>query len=188
LVAEIILVNMTHLTITEDPGEEFVFRGINTVTGLRDDGVIFYADVTKVHVVPERETFTIQVITPALDVDMDFADADRVRKALELFETKKVLEVNSDPPGFVRITPSLGKTEGYGELRSDRTPHPSKQPSVAERFLLTAWTALQLRSAPRSDKPRNQAMSRESTRALARRSGQRTSKDPLKRLVSGRRF
>ena len=44
---------MTHLSITEDPGEEFVFRGINTITGLREDGVIFYADVTKVHVVPE---------------------------------------------------------------------------------------------------------------------------------------
>jgi hypothetical protein len=106
---------MTHLTITEDPGEEFVFRGINTIIGLRDDGVIFYADVTKVHVVPERETFTIQVMTPALEVEMDFADADRVRKALELFETKKVLEVNSDPPGFVRITPSLGNTEGFEE-------------------------------------------------------------------------
>jgi len=103
---------MTHLTITEDPGEEFVFRGINTIIGLRDDGVIFYADVTKVHVVPERETFTIQVITPALDVEMDFAEADSVRKALELFETRKVLEVNSDPSGFVRITPSLGQTEG----------------------------------------------------------------------------
>jgi len=133
---------MTHLTITEDPGEEFVFRGINTIIGLRDDGVIFYADVTQVHVVPDCETFTIQVITPALDVEMDFADADSVRKALELFETKKVLEVNSDPPGFVRIIPSLGKTEGYGELRSNRTSHPSKQRSVAERFLLTAWATV----------------------------------------------
>jgi hypothetical protein len=102
---------MTHLTITEDPGEEFVFRGTNTIIGLRDDGVIFYSDVTNVHVVPERETFTIQVSTPALQVEMDFADADSVLKALELFETKKVLEVNSDPPGFVRITPSLGNTE-----------------------------------------------------------------------------
>jgi len=118
LVAEIILVHMTHLTITEDPGEEFAFRGINTITGLRDDGVIFYADVSKVHVLPERESFTIQVITPALDVEMDFADADSVRKALELFETKKVLEVNSDPPGFVRITPSLGKTEEPKTLES----------------------------------------------------------------------
>ena len=53
---------MTHLTITEDPGEEFAFCGINTITGLRDDGVIFYADVSKVHVLPERESFTIQVI------------------------------------------------------------------------------------------------------------------------------
>ena len=109
---------MTHLTITEDPGEEFAFRGTNTITGLRDDGVIFYADVTKVHVLPERESFTIQIITPALDMEMEFADADSVREALEFFETKKVLEVNSDPPGFVRITPSSGKTEKpktYGE-------------------------------------------------------------------------
>lgn len=102
---------MTRLTITEDPGEEFAFRGYNTITDSKDDGIIFYDDVTKVHVLPERESFTIQITTPDLTVEMDFADADSVRKALELFETKKVLEVNSQPPGFVRITPSLEKTE-----------------------------------------------------------------------------
>jgi hypothetical protein len=49
---------------------------------------------------------------------MDFADADTVREALEWFETKKVLEVNSDPPGSVRIIPSLEKRnepKTYGE-------------------------------------------------------------------------
>jgi len=105
------LADMTRLTITEDPGEEFAFRGRNTITDSIDDGIIFYDDVTKVHVLPECESFTIQVITPDLAVEMDFADADSVREALELFETKQVLEVNSDSPGFVRITPSLEKTE-----------------------------------------------------------------------------
>lgn len=55
---------MTRLTIAEDPGEEFAIRGHNTVTGSTDDGIIFYDDVTKVHVLPDRESFTIQVITP----------------------------------------------------------------------------------------------------------------------------
>lgn len=103
--------HMTRLTITEDPGKEFAFRGHNTVTDSKEDGIIFYGDITKVHVLPERESFTIQIITPALAMEMDFADADSVREALELFETKKVLEVDSAPPGFVRIIPSLEKTE-----------------------------------------------------------------------------
>jgi hypothetical protein len=103
---------MTRLTINEDPGKEFAFRGHNTIADSEEDGIVFYDDVTKVHVLPERESFTIQVMTPDLALEMDFADADCVREALELFETKKVLEVNSDPPGFVRIMPSLEKTEG----------------------------------------------------------------------------
>jgi hypothetical protein len=112
LVATTNQADMTRLTINEDPGKEFAFRGHNTITDSEEDGIIFYDDVTKVHVLPERASFTIQVMTPDLDVEMDFADADSVREALELFETKKVLEVNSDPPGFVRIIPSLEKTEG----------------------------------------------------------------------------
>jgi hypothetical protein len=118
LVATTNQADMTRLTINEDPGKEFAFRGHNTITDSEEDGIIFYDDVTKVHVLPERASFTIQVMTPDLDVEMDFADADSVREALELFETKKVLEVNSDPPGFVRIIPSLDKTDGskiYGE-------------------------------------------------------------------------
>jgi hypothetical protein len=97
---------MTHLTITEDPGEEFAIRGHNPVTGSNDNGIIFYDDVTKVHVLPESESFTIQVITPDLVVEMDFANADGVREALDLFETKKVLEVNSETPSSVRIKPA----------------------------------------------------------------------------------
>lgn len=102
---------MTRLTITEDPGEEFAFQGYNTITDSKDDGIIFYDDVTMVHVLPERENFTIQITTTDLTMEMDFADADSVREALELFETKKVLEVNSHPPGFVRIMPPLEKTD-----------------------------------------------------------------------------
>jgi hypothetical protein len=113
-----ILADMTRLTIAEDPGKEFAIRGLNSITDSKDDEVIFYDDVTKVHVVPEPGNFTIQIITPDLIVEMDFADADSVREALEVFETKKVLEVNPDLPGSVRIIPLPEKTEEpttYGE-------------------------------------------------------------------------
>jgi hypothetical protein len=116
---------MTNLTIMEDPGEEFAFRGINTITGLIDDGVIFFADVTKVHVLPECASFTIQVTTPSLVLEMDFADADRVREALELFETKRVFEVDSDTPGAVRITRSSEKAaepDPYGDPSIELKP------------------------------------------------------------------
>lgn len=97
---------MTRLTISEDPGEEFTLRGHSTATDADDDEVVFYNDVTKVHVVPERESFTIQVLTPDFVVEMDFADADGIREALALFEAKKVLEVDFDAPNSVRIIPS----------------------------------------------------------------------------------
>ncbi len=112
------LANMTRLTIAEDPGEEFAVRGLDTITDSKDDVIIFYNDITKVQVLPEPGNFTIQIITPELTLEMDFADADTVREALESFETKKVLDVNSEPPGSVRIMPSLEKTEKpetYGE-------------------------------------------------------------------------
>jgi hypothetical protein len=118
LVATTILANMTRLTISEDPGEEFAFRGHNMITDSEEDGIIFYNNVTKVHVLPECESFTIQVMTPDLALEMDFADTDSVREALELFETKKILEVNSEMPGFVRVIPSLEEKEEpktYGE-------------------------------------------------------------------------
>src|ERR1700741_1186705 len=124
---------MTRLTINEDPGKEFAFRGHNTITDSEEDGIIFYDDVTKVHVLPERASFTIQVMTPDLDVEMDFADADSVREALELFETKKVLEVNSDPPGFVRIIPSLEKTEGLKTCQEPFVKQKSNESVLEQR-------------------------------------------------------
>jgi hypothetical protein len=103
---------MTRLTVHENPGEEFAVRGHNTVTETDDDEIVFYWNVTKVHVVPEPESFTIQVITPDLVVEMDFADADSVREALGLFEAKKVLEVNSEAPTSVRIIPPSSEAAG----------------------------------------------------------------------------
>ena len=97
---------MTRLTISEDPGDEFTVRGLNTAIDAEDDEVVFYNDITKVHVLPEHANFTIQVITPEFVVEMDFPDADRVHEALDLFEAKKVLEVDFDGADAVRITPS----------------------------------------------------------------------------------
>jgi hypothetical protein len=102
------LLDMTGLTISEDSGAEFAVRGLNTITNSKEDVIVVYADVTKVHVLPETESFTIQVITPALVVEMDFADAERIREALELFEAKKVVDVNANAPASVRIIPSSG--------------------------------------------------------------------------------
>jgi hypothetical protein len=59
-----------------------------------------------VHVVPEEDGFAIQVITPEVVIEMDFADVDDVHEALRLFESKKVLEVVFDTPNSVRIMPS----------------------------------------------------------------------------------
>ena len=103
---------MTRLTTTEDPGEEFTVRGRNTLVDADDDEIVFYHDVTKVHVVPERESFTIQVLTPDFVLEMDFIDADSVRNALELFAAKKVLEVDFDAPNAVRIMPPSSEPAG----------------------------------------------------------------------------
>ena len=95
---------MTRLTISEDPGEEFTVRGHNTVTAADDDEIVFYGDVTKVHVVPERKTFTIQVVTAAFVVEMDFADADGVREELSAFavepQTAQLRGVQQELPVF----------------------------------------------------------------------------------------
>jgi len=103
---------MTRLTIAEDPGEEFAVRAHNSLTDTDDDEVIFYSDITKVQVVPARESFTIQILTPDLVVEMDFADADGVRNALELFEAKKVLEVDFQMPNAVRLMPTSSQIAG----------------------------------------------------------------------------
>jgi hypothetical protein len=115
---------MTRLTITEDPGEEFTVRAHNTVTDKDNNEVVFYGDVTKVHVVPERENFTIQVLTPDFVLEMDFADADKVVEALGLFETKKVLEVDFDEPSSVRIMPSSSEPTltGMGVIGKAQSP------------------------------------------------------------------
>ena len=96
---------MTRLTLNKNPGEKFAARGRNTATGSEDDSVIFYNEITKVHVVPERESFTVQVVAPDVEVEMDFANAQEVREALAQFEGKRVLEVDFDVPNSVRITP-----------------------------------------------------------------------------------
>jgi hypothetical protein len=96
---------MTRLTIAEAPEQEFSVYGRNAFTEADDEGLIFYDDVTKVQVLPDEQRFTVQVITPDLEVEMDFPDADSVREALDHFEAKKVSEVNAEAPGSVRITP-----------------------------------------------------------------------------------
>ena len=103
---------MTRLKIHEDIGEEFIVQGHNLLTEKDDDEIVFYKDVAKVHVLPDQEKFTIQVISPALVIEMDFADADSVREALALFEAKKVQEVRSEVPGSVRILPSHAEAAG----------------------------------------------------------------------------
>ena len=97
---------MTRLTIAEDPGDEFTVRAHSTLMDADDDEIVFYNDITKVHVVPERATFTMQVVTPDFVLEMDFADSEKVHEALDLFEAKKVLEVDFDSPNSVRIIPS----------------------------------------------------------------------------------
>jgi hypothetical protein len=109
---------MTRLTITEEPGEEFIVRGHNTVSDTDEDEIVFYEDVSQVHVLPERESFTIQVVTPDFLVEMDFADAEKVLEALALFEEKKVLEVNFEAPCSVRITPSTTESTENSDIVS----------------------------------------------------------------------
>lgn len=100
---------MTRLTLDKDPGKEFAVRGWNTATDLEDEAIVFYDEITKVHVVPERESFTIQVVTPDVEVEMDFANAQEVQEALAQFEENRVLEVDFDLPNSVRITPRISK-------------------------------------------------------------------------------
>lgn len=109
---------MTRLTITEEPGEEFLVRGHNTVTDTDDDEIVFYDDVTQVHVLPDRESFTIQVIAPEFLVEMDFPDTEKVFEALGLFEEKKVLEVNFEVANSVRITPSASEPTENSDIVS----------------------------------------------------------------------
>jgi hypothetical protein len=117
---------MTRLTIAEapEPEQEFSVRGRNVITETDDEGLIFYEDVTKVQVLPDEQRFTIQVITPDLEVEMDFPDADSVRDALGHFEAKKVSEVKAAAPGSVRLTPTEPETvtEDLEEKSGERPP------------------------------------------------------------------
>jgi hypothetical protein len=96
---------MTLLIIAEAPELEFSVLGTNTITSSADEGLVFYDEVSKVHVLPDERKFTIQIITPHLEIQMDFPDAESVHEALKLFELKKVAEVHPQAPGSVRLMP-----------------------------------------------------------------------------------
>jgi hypothetical protein len=53
---------MTRLTLDKDPGEEFAVRGWNPAADLEDDSIVFYDEITKVHVLPEGESLTINIV------------------------------------------------------------------------------------------------------------------------------
>jgi hypothetical protein len=97
--------DMTRLTIAEAPEQKFSVNGRNSITETEDEGLIFYDDVTKVQVLPDEQRFSVQIITPDLEVEMDFPDAGIVREALGLFESNKVSKVEAEAPGSVRLTP-----------------------------------------------------------------------------------
>ncbi len=54
-------------------------------------------------VVPERESFTIQFVTPYAKFEMDFANSQEIREAFAQFEEKRVFVVDFDVPNSVRI-------------------------------------------------------------------------------------
>lgn len=68
-----------------------------------ENWIIFYDQITKVRVVPERESFTIQVVTPDVEFEMEFANAQEVREAFARFEEKRVFLVDFEVPNSVRI-------------------------------------------------------------------------------------
>ena len=102
---------MTRLTLNKNPGEKFAARDRNTATGLEDDSVIFYNEITKVHVVPERESFTIQVVAPDVEIEMDFANAQDVREALAALEVPGPwLQSHAEKPNLALSAGALGTT------------------------------------------------------------------------------
>ena len=62
-------------------------------------------------VISESDNFAIQVVTKDVVVEMEFADADSIRGALRQFEAKRVVMVDFDTPGAVRISPSDSRAE-----------------------------------------------------------------------------
>ena len=57
--------DMTRLTIAEAPEQGFSVRGRNATTDADDEGLIFYHDVTKVHVLPDDEDSGPELMEPA---------------------------------------------------------------------------------------------------------------------------
>jgi hypothetical protein len=102
---------MTRLALSEDAGEKFDARGLNTATNKDDEQIVFYRDITKVQVISESDNFAIQVVTKDVVVEMEFADADSIRSALRQFEAKRVVTVDFETPGAVRISPSRSQSE-----------------------------------------------------------------------------
>jgi hypothetical protein len=123
---------MTQLTVAENPEQEFSVRGRSVIHESDDEGLIFYDDVTKVQVLPDEQRFTVQVVTPDLEVEMDFPDADSVREALALFESKKVAGVSAEAPGSVRIRPvDSGAISGDSEAKESMDAvQPSGDPFI----------------------------------------------------------
>ena len=117
---------MTRLTVAEAPAEEFSVNGRNSITEGEDEGLVFYDDVTKVQVLPDEHRFTVQIITPDLELEMDFPNAGTVREALGLFESKKVSKVEAEAPGSVRLTPVAHDLPavGLGPKELAETPEP----------------------------------------------------------------
>jgi hypothetical protein len=102
---------MTRLTLSEDTGKKFKARGLNTATNRDDEQIVFYRDITKVVVVSSANNFVIHVVTTDVVVEMESRDADSIRGALLQFEAKRVVTVDVDTPGVVRISPSHSQAE-----------------------------------------------------------------------------
>jgi hypothetical protein len=106
--------NMTRLTLEKDP-EAFAVRGWNTAADSGDYWIVFYNEITKVHVMPKRESFTIQVVTPDVEFEMDFANAQEARDALAQFEEKRVFVVD------LRFQIQVASLRGILSVRKNRT-------------------------------------------------------------------
>jgi hypothetical protein len=122
---------MTRLTIVQAPALEFSVQGRNATTDAADEGLVFYNDVNKVHVLPDEQNFTIHLLTPDLEVQMDFPDAESVRAALELFEAKKVSEVHADAPGAVRLKPIESEAKNVNSVVEEAVDGVSSQADAA---------------------------------------------------------
>ena len=122
--------SMTRLTVAEAPELEFSVFGRSSTTETEDEGLVFYDDVTKVVVLPDEQRFTIQIITPDLEIAMDFPDAGSVREALGLFESKKVSKVEAQAPDSVRLTPVAHEPSKENTGVAESVDRPDAEASV----------------------------------------------------------